>query len=198
MSNHDAVIELEPDVRVGEVAQHLHGTHEWGGQQAEISCLLSTCHSVINVVQEHENGCTCLQQLEDEQRCVREEKQHHHEQLARFLVQFQDEVRKIEKLQQVQATEADQTAMARAVRGVEEPKSFKPPSLLSFSGADPVPEDEASCKQWLWQAKEALKSCTAGVVRITIVQSLWGEVREFTAAVGFEASVETLLVKVKD
>ena len=116
MSNHDAVIELEPDVRVGEVAQHLHGTHEWDGQQAETSCLLSTCHSVVNVVQEHENGCMCLQQLEDEQHCVREEKQHHHEQLARFLVQFQDEVRKIEKLQQVQATEADQTAMAGAVR----------------------------------------------------------------------------------
>ena len=58
MSDHDAVIELEPDVRVGEVAQHLHGTHEWDGQQAEISCLLSTHHSVINVVQEHENGHT--------------------------------------------------------------------------------------------------------------------------------------------
>ena len=58
MSDHDAMIELEPDVRVGEVAQHLHGTHEWDGQQAEISCLLSTCHSVINVVQEHERTCS--------------------------------------------------------------------------------------------------------------------------------------------
>ena len=118
MSDPDAVIELEPDVRVGEVAQHLHGTHEWDGQQAEISCLLSTCCSVINVMQEHENGCMRLQQLEDEQHHVREEQQHHQKQLARFLVQFQDEVRKIEKLQQVQAIEADQTAMAGAVRGV--------------------------------------------------------------------------------
>ena len=42
MSDQDAVIELELDVRVGEVAQLLHGTHEWDGQQAEISCLLST------------------------------------------------------------------------------------------------------------------------------------------------------------
>ena len=103
MSDCDAVIELETDVRVGEVAQHLHGTHEWDGQQAEISCLLSTCCSVINVVQGCENGHVHFQQLEDEQHHtqVREEQQHHHEQLARFLVQFQDEVRKIEKLQQV-------------------------------------------------------------------------------------------------
>ena len=67
MSDWDAVIELEPDVRVGEVAQLLHGTHEWDGQQAEISCLLSTWQSVINVVQECKNRCTRLQQLEDEQ-----------------------------------------------------------------------------------------------------------------------------------
>ena len=71
MSDWDALIELEPDVRVGEVAQLLHGTHKMDGQQAEISCLLSTQQSVINVVQEHENGCTHLQQMEDKQRCVR-------------------------------------------------------------------------------------------------------------------------------
>ena len=73
---------------------------------------------------------------------------------------------------------------------MEEPKSIKPLILPPFSGANPVLKDEASCEQWVWQAKEALKSCTAGAVRITIVQSVWGEVREFTAAVGFEESVE--------
>ena len=66
MSDYDVVIKLEHDVRIGEVAQHLHGTHKWDGQQAEITCLLSTHHSVINVVQEYENGCAHLQQLEDE------------------------------------------------------------------------------------------------------------------------------------
>ena len=49
MSNCDAVITLDSDVRVGEVVQSLHGVHEWDGQQAEINCLLSTCHSVMNV-----------------------------------------------------------------------------------------------------------------------------------------------------
>ena len=42
MSDRDVVIKLEPEVRVAEVAQLLHGTHEWDGQLAEISCLLST------------------------------------------------------------------------------------------------------------------------------------------------------------
>ena len=92
MSDRDAIIELEPEIRVGEVAQLLHGVHEWDGQLAEIGCLLSTRRSVANVVQERENGCARLEQLEDEQRRVREEQQQHQEQLAKFLTQFQEEV----------------------------------------------------------------------------------------------------------
>ena len=61
-----------------------------------------------------------------------------------------------------------------------------------------MPKDEASCEQWVWQAKEALKSCTTGAVRIAIVQSVRGEVREFAAAVGFRASMEVLLEKIED
>ena len=64
--------------------QLLHGTHEWGGQQAEISCLLSTQRHVINIVQECKNGHAHLQQLEDEQHHVREEQLQHQEQLAKF------------------------------------------------------------------------------------------------------------------
>ena len=81
--------------------------------------------------------------------------------------------------------------------GLEEPRSIKPPILPPFSGADLVPKDEASCEQWVWQVKEALKSCTVGAVRISIVQSVRGEVREFITAVGFEESVEMLLDKVE-
>ena len=106
-------------------------------------------------------------------------------------MQFQEEVHKIEKLQQNQAGE-DQMILG-AVEGAEEPKSFKPPTLPPFSRADPMPKDEASCEQWVWQVKEASKSCTTGAVRIAIMQSVRGEVREFAAAVGFEASVEVLL-----
>ena len=42
VTDRDAIIELEPDVGVGEVAQLLHGTQEWDGQLAEVGCLLST------------------------------------------------------------------------------------------------------------------------------------------------------------
>ena len=182
---------------MGEVAQLLHGTHEWDGQLAEIGCLLSTCRSIVNIVQERKNGCARLQQLEDEQRRVREEQRQHQEQLATFLMQFQEEIWKVERLQQSRTPE-ESISPQGAVGGMEESRSIKPPILPPFSGSDPVPKDEASCKQWVWQAKEALKSCTMGAIRITIVQLVRGEVREFAATVGFEESVETLLDKVKD
>ena len=117
--------------------------------------------------------------------------------MAKFLTQFQEEVRKVESLQQQRAQD-DTATLQGAVGGLEEPRSLKLPILPPFSGVDPVPKDEASCEQWVWQAKEALKSCTMGAVRIAIVQSVRGEVREFAAAVGFEESVETLLDKVED
>ena len=148
-------------------------------------------------MQERENGRARLQQLEEEQRRVRKEQRQHQEQLVTFLVQFQEEVRKVEKLQQSR-TQEESISLQGAVGGMEEPRSIKPPILPPFSGSDPVPKDEASCKQWVWQAKEALKSCMVGAVRIAIVQLVRGEVREFAAAVGFEESVEMLLDKVED
>ena len=158
---------------------------------------MSTRRSVVNVVQDCENGRVRLLQFEEEQRKVREEQRQHQEQLAKFLTQFQEEVRKVESLQQ-QRVQGNTTTLQGAVGGLEEPRSLKLLILPPFSGVDPVPKDEASCEQWVWQAKEALKSCTMGAVRIVIVQSIRGEVWEFAAAVGFEESVETLLDKVED
>ena len=113
------------------------------------------------------------------------------------MTQFQEEVHKVESLQQ-QRVQDNAATLQGAVGGLEEPRGLKPLVLPPFSGADPVPKDEASCEQWVWQAKEALKSCTVGAIRITIVQSMRGKVWEFAAAVGFEESVETLLDKVED
>ena len=148
-------------------------------------------------MQDRENGRARLLQLEEDQRKVREEQRQHQEQLAKFLTQFQEEVWKVESLQQ-QRVQSKATTSQGATGGLEEPRSLKLPILPPFSGVDPVPKDEASCEQWVWQANEALKSCTVGAVRIATVQSVRGEVWEFAASVGFEESVETLLDKVED
>ena len=86
----------------------------------------------------------------------------------------------------------------RAVPNNPDPKSLKPPSLLAFSWAEPILKDEASCEQWVWQAREALKNLHIGAVRTAVIQSVGGEVREFVSSVGFETSVEELLDRIQE
>ena len=79
-----------------------------------------------------------------------------------------------------------------------DPKSLKPPSLPPFLGAEPVPKDEASCKQWVWQAREVLKTCSLEAVRTAMIQLVRGEVRYFVSSLGFETSIEELLDKIQE
>ena len=56
LNDHDAVIEMEPESVVVHAAQALHATHIWEGRITEISCLMSSCKSVINIVHERETA----------------------------------------------------------------------------------------------------------------------------------------------
>ena len=101
MTPQDAIMEVEPGRHVGEITQALHGTHEWEGQAVEISCLLSTCRSVLNIVCKCKARHTWLFQLEEVQQRVHHEQQRQQRMMEQFLWQFQDEVRKVEELQNV-------------------------------------------------------------------------------------------------
>ena len=107
-------------------------------------------------------------------------------------------MRKVEEMQKVYVIAPPSSTLVWAAANNPDPKSLKPPSLPPFSGAEPVPKDEASCEQWVWQAREALKTCTLEAVRTAVIQSVRGEVREFVSSAGFETSVEELLDKIQE
>ena len=56
-------------------------------------------HSIMNVVEERENGQNRLQQLEEEQHRVRAEQREHQAELTQFLTQFREEVEKVKEMQ---------------------------------------------------------------------------------------------------
>ena len=109
-----------------------------------------------------------------------------------------EEVGKVEEMQKAYVIPPPSSTLVWAAANNSDPKSLKPPSLPPFSGTDPVPKDEASCEQWVWQVREALKTCTLGAVRTAVIQSVRGKVREFVSSVGFETSVEELLDKIQE
>ena len=136
-------------------------------------------------------------QLEEAQQWVYHEQQRQQRQMEQFLQQFQNEVRKVEELQKVNQN-TTQTIVREVPKTTQEPRSIKPPTLPPFLGADPVPKDEASCEQWVWQLKEATKMHTVAVVRTGMVQSVRGEVCKFISSIGFETNMEDIIEKIEE
>ena len=183
MNDHDVIIQLETTVSVGEAARLLHGTHDWFGQVAQISCLLSTQESIECIVADREEGRARLAKLErdqhrvqEEQEQVRQEQAIHTAHLEQVLACFEQEVQKVEELQK-NTLAAAATAATASTHLVTAPQSVtsvsgyhastkinKPSVLPHFSGADPIPKDEGSYEQWRFQVVGAQKVCTEEAV----------------------------------
>ena len=106
---------------MGEAARLLHRTHDWFGQVAQISCLLSTWESIENIVADREEGGARLAELEkdqhrvqEEQERVRQEQAAHTAHLEQVLAHFGQEVQKVEELQKNALTVAAAAATASA------------------------------------------------------------------------------------
>ena len=126
------------------------------------------------------------------------EQREHQAQLAQFLTQFREEVGKVEEMQKAYVIVPPSSTLVGALANNPDPKSLKLPCLPPFSGAELVSKDEASCEQWAWQVREALKTYTLGAVRTALIQSVRGEVREFVSSVRFETSIEELLDRIQE
>ena len=191
MNDHDVIIQLELTVSLGEAARLLHGTHDWFSQVAWISSLLSTWESVENIVADREEGKARLAELEKDQHRVQEEKERvrqeqaaHTAHLEQVLAHFGQEVQKVEELQKnsITVAVAAVTASAHLVTAPQSVTSVmgshvstkisKPPVLPHFLGLNPVPKDEGSYEQWMFQVVVSQKVCIEEAVHSAIVCSI--------------------------
>ena len=98
MNDHNAIIQMEPETTVVHAAQALHNARLWDSQAAEITCLLSSRQSVVNVVHERDHAQQQLQWLEAETRWFQQEQQESRDQMVELLQKFGSEVKKVEEL----------------------------------------------------------------------------------------------------
>ena len=56
MNDRDMIIQMEPDTTVVHAAQALHNARLWDDQATEITCLLPSRQSVVNVVHEQDHA----------------------------------------------------------------------------------------------------------------------------------------------
>ena len=78
--------------------QPKHCTMLSDGQAAEITCLLSSRQSVVNVVHEQDHAWQWLQRLEAETQWFQQEQQESQDQMVELLQKFGSEVKKVEEL----------------------------------------------------------------------------------------------------
>ena len=95
INDRDTIIQMEPETTVVHAAQALHSARLWDGQATEITCLLSSRQSVVNVVHEQDHARQWLQRLEAETQQFQQESR---DQKVELLQKFGSEVKKVEEL----------------------------------------------------------------------------------------------------
>ena len=197
----DTIVQMEQDTTVVHAAQVLHNTRLWDGQATEITCLLSSRQSVVNVVHERDHARQRLQRLEVETQSFQQEQQESQEQMVELWQKFGSKVKKVEELRcKVERTEstpderkvvdvkgedeilsqemrhnphqAESTTTMTMVSTQSEMKISKPLQICIFSGQEPVPKDEGNYDQWEFQVRGAIATHTENSVRAAIVNSL--------------------------
>ena len=107
----------------------------------EISCLMSTQRSVLNIVNDREENRNLQKELQGQRR-VREEEGEYVEKLEGLLTKFGEEVKRVENL--------EQEILSPRLEGYHQKgpgKFMKPPNLPLLSGVGPVVKDEGSFDQ---------------------------------------------------
>ena len=98
MNDCEVIIQMEPETTVVHAAQALHNARLWDDQAAEITCLLSSRQSVVNVVHERDHARQWLQRLEAETQQFEQQQQESRDQMVELLQKFGSKVKKVEEL----------------------------------------------------------------------------------------------------
>ena len=77
-------------------------------------------------------------------------------------------------------------------------KIHKPPGLPMFSGKEPVPQNEGSLEQWVFQVEGALGTHTEEAVRSAIIGSVRGGARELLEFLGYDERISEIIRNFKE
>ena len=89
---------MEPETTIVHASQALHNARLWDSQAADITCLLSSRQSVVNMVHERDHARQQLQRLEAETWQFQQEQQESRDQMVELLQKFGSKVKKVEEL----------------------------------------------------------------------------------------------------
>ena len=186
VNDRNAIVQMESEGGVVPVAQALHTSNRWEGFMVEITCLMTSCKNMVDIIKAWEDLHHRLQQHEQDMMKLQQEQKETQEQMVDILWRFGEEVKKVEEMRahgsqsftsvkqegaQMEMIVEDQQVTPQTP-GRDEHKIEKPPQICIFSGSDPIPKDEGSYEQWEFQVRGAMATHTKNSVRAAIVNSL--------------------------
>ena len=203
LSDKEFLLDFPKGVIVSLEALRLQKKLVWDGHDVRIQCTIASRNVLVSIVREREINIARERSLEKDRADLEKENSQYKEQLVDLLERVNGQLAKLsedrfESLQDVTGVDYS-TPVATPVPSTSGPSLINtPPRFPLFSGGDPVPKEEASYAQWVFQVRGALTAYTITAVRTGMINSVRGEARELIGFIGFEAGIEEILKRLAE
>ena len=196
LNDKEVLVEFDKETPIAEIAGRLNGIEIWGETQVEIGSFVSNRVSLLNMSRERNDREWQQEEFHRQVRELRRDQEGYQSQLVEVVHSLQDEIETLEQeSQQILGVGVDPVV---ATGGSLWPKVRKPPELPYFSGTDPVPREEGSFEQWIFQVRGSSANHTKDAIRSGVINFVRGEARDLVEYIGFTAPLETLLTKLEE
>ena len=201
LSDREALIEFEQGSPVVEISQIMHGAGKWGELDVEIGCVMSGRASLLNIHREKEYQKIQQEEVRNQVQSIKREQESYRSQLAEVVQGLHEKIKVMEKNSREGVAPTTSVPYGMAPRMDEKGnvvyKISKAPDLPNFSGTEPVPREEGSFEQWIFQVKGSQTQHTEDAIRSGIINSVRGEARDLVEYVGFGAPLGTILERLE-
>ena len=201
LNDRDALIEFEQGSPVVETSQIMHGTGKWGELDVDIGCVMSGWASLLNIHREKEYQKAQQEEVRNQFQSMKREQESYQSQLAEVVQGLHEKIKLMEKNSKEGVTPTTSVPYGMAPRIDEKGnvvyKLSKAPDLPNFSGTEPIPREEGSFEQWIFQVKGSQAQHTEDAIRSGIINSVRGEAWDLVEYVGFRAPLGTILERLE-
>lgn len=195
MNEVDVMIEFEESVPLEQVAKRLHCEIDWDDSQVRMTGLLATKEVLREIVRQREETRVKQQEIEKEQKRLKVEQAKHEQQLANIIQKVEGQV---ERKTSIPTISGDYETPHVSETRMFQSRIQKPPKLPMFSGQIPVPVNEGSLDQWLFQVEGALETHTEEAVRSAIIGSVRGPVRQLLEVNSYREELPMMIRRIKE
>ena len=203
MNDREALIEFDQKESVVEVSRNLHGPGTWGELEVNIGCVMSGKARLLEMFRDREEREGQREEIRQRFGDLKRDQEGYQAQLTEVVQALQDKISLIEQ-------KSNETMAQNSNHYFQNPgfpphvnhrgrdyKVSKPPDLPHFSGTEPVPREEGSFEQWIFQVRGSSTNHTEDAIRSGIINSVRGEARDLVEYVGFSAPLEAILSRLE-